>query len=423
MPGTIHGGDTGDIACDHYRRAADDVALMRNLGLTAYRLSIAWGRILPTGRGRANRPGLAFYERLVDALLASNIQPMITLYHWDLPAALDDLGGWLNPDSAAGSRNTPTWSCARSMTGYALGDDQRTLGHRRRRLYARCARAWARSAAEAGRVSHNLLRAHAAAVDAYRASGRHEIGLSVNLEPQMPASADAADLDAADRAGAYFNRQYLDPVFLGISPRRCAPSTATDRPACARRTWRWSGVPWTSSASTITRDPSCARTRARSPLGRRGWHRRRARTPTWAGRSTPPDSPRFCGGCASATGQFPCTSPRTVRHFREPASSDGTPLQDHERVAYLRSHIQAAHAAMVAAGVDLRGYFAWSLLDNFEWNYGYAKRFGLIHVDYRTQRRTIKESGAFYRRFIGGPKGRDDRTEANHGTDVTTEPT
>ena len=399
-PGTIEGGDTGDIACDHYRRAVDDVALMRDLGLNAYRLSIAWGRILPTGRGRVNRPGLAFYERLVDALLASNIQPLITLYHWDLPAALDDLGGWLNPDSAA-------WFADYADVVVRALDD-------RVRVWVTINEPWViadggymrgvlapghRSASEAGRASYHLLRAHAAAVDAYRASGRHEIGLAVNLEPQDPASDDPADRDAAARAGDYINRQFLDTVFLGPSPvslRDVYGEAAAIGPerdlAAIRRPIDFLGVNYY-SRSVVRSEP--------------------AALPTGSARVTQPQSAYTDMGWevypAGLTdilrwvhdryGPVPMYVTENGAAFREPATSDGVRLEDDERTAYLRSHLHAAQAAM-AAGVDLRGYFAWSLLDNFEWNYGYAKRFGIVHVDRETQRRTPKASASFYRDVI-----------------------
>src|SRR5437868_3806729 len=218
-PGCVARGDNGDIACDHYRRFAEDISLMRELGLTAYRFSVSWSRVLPQGRGAVNPQGLDFYDRLVDGLLEAGIEPVPTLYHWDLPAALDDLGGWLNPEIANWfsdyadvlfrglddrvkmwtTLNEP-WVVADG--GYLLG--KLAPGHR--------------SFFEPPIASHHLLRAHARAVEAYRATGRHRIGLVVNLEPKYPASRSPEDLDATRRADAYMNRQYLDPVFLGKYP-------------------------------------------------------------------------------------------------------------------------------------------------------------------------------------------------------------
>jgi beta-glucosidase len=218
-PKMVHEGDTGDVACDHYRRFAGDVALMHTLGMNAYRFSIAWSRVLPRGRGAVNPQGLDFYDRLVDALLEKGIAPMVTLFHWDLPEALDNLGGWLNPDIAR-------WFADYATVMFRKLDDRVTLwstlnepwvvtdggylhgvlapGHRNR--------------FEAPLATHHLLRAHGAGVQAYRAVGQHRIGLVVNIEPKYPASELAVDHEAVARADAYMNRQYLDPVFLGRYP-------------------------------------------------------------------------------------------------------------------------------------------------------------------------------------------------------------
>jgi beta-glucosidase len=395
-PGMVHDGDTGDVACDHYRRAADDVALMRALGLTAYRLSIAWGRILPTGRGRVNPPGLAFYERLVDALLASNIQPVITLYHWDLPAALEDRGGWLNPDSAA-------WFAEYTDVVVRALDD-------RVRMWVTLNEPWVvadggyvrgvlapgqRNLAAAARVAHHLMRAHAAAVDAYRASGRHHIGLVVNLEPQTAASDDPRDRAAAARADAYINRQFLDPVLLGVSPDalRAVYGDAWSDVARAdmdaiRRPGDFLGVNYY-SRSVVRDDPGTLPVRAARVAQPESTHTDMGWEVYPAGLT---DILRWV---RDRYGPVPLYVTENGAAFSDPASVDGTLLEDPQRVAYFRSHLQAARAAL-AAGVDLRGYFAWSLLDNFEWNYGYAKRFGIVHVDRSTQRRTLKASARFY---------------------------
>ncbi len=218
-PGLVQHGHTGDVACDHYRRMKDDVLLMKQLGLNAYRFSIAWGRILPSGRGAVNEGGMDFYERLVDTLLENGIEPVPTLFHWDLPVALDDRGGWLNPDvadwfadyaSAMYRRldgRVKKWTTLNEPWvvtdgGYLHG----ALAPGHKNLY------------EAPIASHHLLRAHGKAVRAYRAEGRHEVGLVVNLAPKHAASDKAEDVAAARRADAYMNRQYLDPVFLGSYP-------------------------------------------------------------------------------------------------------------------------------------------------------------------------------------------------------------
>ena len=219
-PGLTSDGDTGDVACDHYNRYRDDIALMRSLGLQAYRFSISWGRIFPDGTGPINDAGLDFYERLVDALLEAGIQPLPTLYHWDLPAALDDRGGWLNPDIAH-------WFAdyGEAMFGRLDGRVER---------WATLNEPWVvtdggylhgtlapghRNVFEAPIASRNLMLAHGAAVRRYREVGKHEIGLVVNLEPKFPATDSDRDRQAANRSDAYMNRQYLDPAFgLGCPP-------------------------------------------------------------------------------------------------------------------------------------------------------------------------------------------------------------
>ena len=222
-PGVMLDGDTGEVACDHYRRMPQDVALMRELGMQAYRFSVSWSRVLPQGRGPVNAPGLDFYDRLVDTLLENGIEPLLTLYHWDLPAALDDRGGWLNPDIAG-------W-----FADYAEVMVRKLDG--RVKKWVTLNEPWVvtdggylhgplapghKSLFETPIASHNLLRAHGAAVRAYRSTGKHEIGLVVNIEPKYPASESEADAAAVRRADAYMNRQYLDPVFLGRYPDEMA---------------------------------------------------------------------------------------------------------------------------------------------------------------------------------------------------------
>jgi beta-glucosidase len=390
-PGLVANGDTGDVACDHYRRWADDVKLMRDLGLTAYRFSIAWGRVLPDGTGRVNPAGLAFYERLVDALLAANIQPMVTLYHWDLPSALDRRGGWVNPDIAG-------WFAEYADVVFRALDD-------RVRLWVTINEPWVvmdggylhgklapghRSRYEAPRVTHNLLRAHGAAVSAYRASGRHQIGLVVNLEPKYPASDEPRDLAATRRASAYMNRQYLDPVFRGEYPAAMSDIFGDawhglpidNLPTIdflgvnyyTRGVTRYSAREYPLRALTV-RQPNSAYTETGWEVYADGLY----------------DTLRWIAG---RYGSVPLYVTENGAAFYDPPST-GSLVDDTLRVEYLRTHLSAVRRAM-DDGVDVRGYFAWSLLDNFEWAHGYSKRFGLVHVDYATQVRTPKASARFY---------------------------
>jgi beta-glucosidase len=396
-PGRIAGDETGDLACDHYRRMGEDLDLMAGLGLHAYRFSISWGRVLPQGQGPVQTKGLDFYQRLVDGLLQRGIRPMATLYHWDLPAALQDRGGWLNPDSPAWFADyaallfdalqdrVPLWVTLNepwvaTVLGHLTADH--APGHR--------------DLFEAPRVAHHLLLAHAGALGAYRSIGRGEIGIALNLEPQHPLS--PADEDAAKTRDAFINRWFLDPLFLGAYPPELASIFGAAWPEVTEQDLRrirapvdFIGVNYY-SRGLVRRDPTA------QPLG--------------ATRVTPQDAPRtameweiYPAGMAETLlwlkdryGNPPLYITENGAAFDDPQPSDGE-VPDLERVAYLRSHLLAAHGA-IAQGVDLRGYFVWSLLDNFEWALGYSKRFGLVRVDPQGQTRIPKRSARFYSQVI-----------------------
>ncbi len=398
-PGRTHSGDTGDTACDHYRRYEMDIALMQRLGLNAYRFSISWSRVLPEGRGRLNAQGLNFYERLVDGLLRRGIEPFVTLYHWDLPLALDELGGWLNRDIAH-------WFADYAQLLYrALGD--------RVRLWTTLNEPWVAvaegylsglhapghaSLAEAPRATHNFLRAHGLAVQAYRAEGRGQIGLVVNLEPKYPVSAKPEDQEAAARAHAYMNRQYLDPVFFGAHPRRMREIFGAHWPEFADADMRlirqpidFLGVNYY-TRSVVRHDPAIVPTYA-------GSVRQSGSRYTEMGWEVYPQGliDTLLWLC-NRYGTIPLYITENGAAFADPPITDGR-VHDPLRVDYLHRHLRAVREAQ-RQGVDVRGYFAWSLLDNFEWSYGYGKRFGLIHVDFTTQRRIFKDSARFYREVI-----------------------
>jgi beta-glucosidase len=389
-------GDTGDVACDHYRRMEDDVAMMKRLGLTAYRFSIAWGRILPEGRGRVNEAGLGFYERLVDTLLANGIEPMATLFHWDLPAALDDRGGWLNPDVA-------DWFADYAGVMFRRLDD-------RVKLWATLNEPWVvtdggylhgalapghKNRFEAPIASHHLLRSHGKAVQAYRAIGKHQVGLVVNIEPKYPASTTALDLAATRRAEAYMNRQYLDPVFHGRYPEEMAEIFGEAWPEWpqhdfdlirqpidflginyyTRNVVRHEETSWPLKAVAVRQK--------QATYTETGWEvfaQGLTDTLSWI-RKRYGDIPQYVTENGAA--------------FYDPPAASGGRVADPLRIDYYRSHLRAVHAA-IAQGVDVRGYFAWSLLDNLEWSLGYSKRFGLVHVNFETLERTPKDSARFY---------------------------
>jgi beta-glucosidase len=395
-PGNTEGGETGDVACDHYRRYASDVALMKELGLDAYRFSIAWGRVVPEGAGRVNEAGLDFYERLVDALLEHGIEPFITLYHWDLPAALDDRGGWLNRDVAG-------W-----FAEYARAVVAR-LGDRVGR-WATLNEPWVvmdggyvrgglapghRNLFEGARVAHNLLRAHAEAVRALRAESEGEVGLVVNLEPKVPAS-DAADDEAATtRADAYMNRIFLDPVFRGAYPDELAetfgeawPEIPAEDLDLIREPIDFLGINYYTRAvvraAPGTYPDGAERVRQeRHPYTQMDWE-------VYA-----PALTDVLLWVHERYGPVPLYVTENGAAYYDPPQAEHGRLDDPLRVSYFRGHLRAVHAA-VEHGADVRGYFAWSLLDNYEWSHGYSKRFGIVHVDFETQERTPKASARFY---------------------------
>ena len=369
---------------------------MRELGLTAFRFSVSWSRVFPEGRGRVNPRGLDFYERLVDALLEGGVRPCVTLFHWDLPAALEDRGGWLNADIAG-------WFAEYARVLFRALDDRVELwttlnepwvvadgGYLRGKLAP-----GHQSPFEAPIASHNLLRAHAEGVRAYRAEGKHEIGLVVNLEPKYPASRTPEDLAATARANAYMNRQYLDPVFHGRYPEEMAeifgeawPDFPPSEVEAIREKIDFLGVNY--YTRSVTRNDSSAYP-LRSCSVRQ---KRHAYTETnWE--VYPKGLTDTLVGVRERYGNLPLYITENGSAFYDPPATEEVTLQDPLRVDYLEKHLRAARRAL-ELGVNLRGYFVWSLLDNFEWNHGFSKRFGIVHVDYETQRRTWKASAGFY---------------------------
>ena len=399
-PGRTYEGQTGDIACDHFHRFPEDVALMRDMGLNAYRFSISWSRVLPTGRGATNRAGLGFYDRLIDTLLANNLRPVVTLYHWDLPAALDDLGGWVSPDSAA-------WFADYARVAFRAFDD-------RVALWATINEPWVvadggylkgtlapghASLVEAPRVSHNLLCAHGRAVQAYRAEGRHSIGIVLNLEPKHPASSAPEDVAATRRAEAYMNRYYLEPLIQGAYPPELAEIFGEAWPAfpeadlqLIRQPIDFLGVNYYTRGVT-RHDPAAAPVRA-STVRQPGSLYTETEWEVY-----PPGLTETLLWVRERVGELPLYVTENGAAFPDPERAPAGGVQDPLRVEYYRGHLRAVHDAL-RRGVNLRGYFAWSLLDNYEWSHGYSKRFGLVHVDFATQRRTPKSSARFYSEVV-----------------------
>ena len=403
-PGRVRDGDTGDVACDHYRRMPDDVAMMKALGLQAYRFSVAWSRVMPEGTGRVNAAGLGFYDRLVDTLLAAGIQPLLTLHHWDWPAALDDRGGWLNPDSAG-------WFAdyARVMAR-ALGD--------RVTSWATFNEPWVitdggflhgtlapghRSAWEAAIAARHLMVAHGAGVQALRAEGCRQVGLVVNLEPKDAASDSAEDRAACVRAEAYMNRQFLDPALLGRCPEplRAVFGEAWQdwtpaELAQARQPLDWLGINY--YTRSVNQHDASAWPVGASPV------RQPQSTHTETGWEVhAPSLTQTLLWVKQQYGNIPLYITENGAAFYDPPVAPPEGLHDPLRIAYYRDHLGAVADAL-RAGVDVRGYMAWSLMDNLEWAHGYSKRFGLVHVNLTTGQRTPKASAHWYAQTI-----------ANHG--------
>ena len=414
-PGRVVEGHTGDVATDHYHRFREDVALMASLGLKSYRFSIGWPRVQPGGSGPANQEGLDFYRALVDELLAHGIEPWLTLYHWDLPQELEDAGGWPARDTAG------RFADYAALVHGALGD--------RVRYWTTLNEPWCsaflgygsgvhapgrREAASAIQAVHHLLLGHGLATQAIHAANpASEVVITLNLYAVSPASDAPADMDAVRRIDGMANRFFLDPVLLGRYP--------TDILADLREVSDFSHV----------RDGDL-RTIA-APLAMLGvnYYSRHVvagpdpsgETPEyWRGQASWPGSGsvRFVGGGKPRTAMdweidadglvetlrrvhdeypdLPLYVTENGAAFEDEIGADGS-VDDPQRVAYFDEHLRACHRA-IAAGVPLRGYFAWSLLDNYEWAWGYTKRFGLIYVDYPTQRRIPKSSARWYAEVI-----------------------
>ena len=395
-------GESGEIACDHYTRWADDVQLMKQLGLNSYRFSISWSRIFPDGTGKTNSGGLAFYDRLIDRLLAHDITPNATLFHWDLPATLDNRGGWLNPDIA-------DWFAEYARTMFDTFGD-------RVPMWATLNEPWVvtdggymhgalapghRNIFEAALASVNLMRAHGAAVKEYRSGGHSgRIGLVVNLEPKDAASDREEDVAATKRADAYMNRQYLDPVFLNQWPDELTEifgqawptKLANDALPLIGQPIDFLGINYYTRAVTEydpRKWPLFANT-VRQPM----------HTYTETGWEVHPASlTELLLWVKKRYGELPLYITENGAAFYDaPVAHDGR-VEDPLRVRYFHDHLRAVHGA-INAGVDVRGYFAWSLLDNYEWSLGYSKRFGIVHVDYATLERTPKASAHFYSSVI-----------------------
>jgi len=407
-PGIIEDGSNAHVACDHYYRYGEDVALMKYLGVGAYRFSIAWPRIFPAGRGAVNEAGLDFYDRLVDALCDARITPWVTLYHWDLPQALEDSGGWTN------RATVDAFVELADVVSERLGDRvQHWMTHNEPWCVSMLGHAFGAQAPgrtswyDALRVSHHLLLSHGRAVPAIRANaGAARVGLTLNASDCVPASPSDADRIATRQFDGELNRWFLDPIYFGRYPEdvieyhvredrlpdgmdfvRSGDLEEIQTPIdflglnyYSRAVVRHAAVPESENEPRTIPLPDP------SELTDMGWEvhpEGLTRTLLRLHSDYRPASLVVTeNGAAYATGPGP----------------DGS-VQDTRRCEYVRRHLQACLSA-IDAGVPLDGYFLWSLLDNFEWAFGFSKRFGIVWVDFDTQERIIKASGHMYRRII-----------------------
>ncbi|MEU9830993.1 GH1 family beta-glucosidase [Streptosporangium sp. NPDC048047] len=417
-PGLVAGGDTGDVACDHYHRLEEDLDLLAALGVGAYRFSISWPRVQPGGTGPVNRAGVDFYSRLVDGLLARNISPVATLYHWDLPQELEDAGGWPHRDTAS------RFADYARLAGEALGDRVRTwitlnepwcsayLG------YASGVHAPARAEPAAALAAvHHLNLGHGLAVQALRSTAAKDAQMSVTLNLHHVRGVSERDADAVRRADALANRAFLGPMLEGAYPRDLIADTAsvTDwsfvrdgDEATARQPLDVLGVNYYNP--TLVR-----RWDGDGPRETADGHQDGAASPWIACEDVEfvkqPGPYTEMGWNIDETGltelllrlhrdypDMPTMITENGAAFPDPVAADGR-VHDADRIDYLHRHLAAVSEA-IAGGADVRGYFVWSLMDNFEWAHGYAKRFGIVRVDRETMERTWKDSAHWYRDVV-----------------------
>ncbi|WP_330235042.1 GH1 family beta-glucosidase [Streptomyces sp. NBC_00566] len=398
-PGKIDGDDNGDTACDHYHRWREDIGLMRRLGLDSYRLSIAWPRVMPGGDGPVNAKGLAFYDQLTDALLEAGITPSVTLYHWDLPQVLQDRGGWPERETAE------HFAAYASAVAERLGDRvthwttlneplcSAWIGH----LEGKMAPGWTDLTA-AVRASYHLLLGHGLATQAIRAAApTAEVGIVNNLSTVHPATDTPEDAAAAHRQDGHVNRWWLDPVHGRGFPADMVEVYGVELPEkpgdleTIATPLDWLGLNYYMPAH-VADDPKGPAPYTRS-VRREGVPR--------TGMDWEIDASGIETLLLRLTEEYGARKLYVTENgssFPDLVGPDGT-VDDPERQDYLETHL-AACASAARKGAPLAGYFAWSLLDNFEWAYGYAKRFGLFHVDYATQARTMKASGRRYAEII-----------------------
>ena len=400
-PGKVRGGDTGEIACDFYHRYRDDVKLLHELGVDAFRFSVAWPRVFPSGRGVVNEAGLDFYDRLVDTLLEHGIEPFATLFHWDTPQALEDGGGWTERATA------DAYVEYAETVARRLGDRVRYFTtHNEPWVHAWIGHSWGEHApgrtseADAVAAAHHLLLAHGWAVEAIRrAAPGAQVGITLNLHHAYPESPTPEDEAAAWQVDGEGNRWFLDPIFRGSYPADLLERNALVEPLVRDGDLEAIAAPLdflgvnnyfrfivgaAPAGPRLVRNPEAQHTEMGWEVYPDGLHRLLVRV-----------AEDYAPSAIYVT--------ENGAAFGDVRVHDGS-VHDPERTAYLETYI-AAMSRAVEDGAPVKGYFVWSFLDNFEWAHGYSKRFGLVYVDYPTQERVPKDSFYWYGRLIAGRRG------------------
>ncbi len=403
QPGNIKNNDTGDVACDHYHRYREDIEIMKEIGLESYRFSISWSRIFPEGKGKLNQKGLDFYKRLIHELLNAGISPAVTLYHWDLPQALQDKGGWENRDTAKYFNQyaetmfrelgdvIPSWIThnepfVASFVAYLFGEH--APGYR--------------NFQKALQVAHNILFSHGLAVKSFRESGlKGDIGITLDLTPAFPHSEQGPDQKAAELFDTFRNRWFLEPVFKGKYPEEL----------CEIYQQKLGGFKTEQGDMDVI-------SRAIDFLGINYYFRTVVKydeNEPLKFKETKPEGKNFTDMAWEVypaglyeilkrvkedyTGDKPLYITENGAAYPDKISNDGK-IHDQKRIDYLRKHFRYAHHA-IGGGIPLKGYYVWSFLDNFEWSSGYSKRFGLVYIDYDNhQERLLKDSARWYSQII-----------------------
>jgi beta-glucosidase len=401
-PGKVRNGDSGAVACDFYHRYHDDIALMRELGIDAFRFSIAWPRVLPEGRGRVNQAGLDFYDRLVDELLGNGIAPFVTLFHWDTPQAIEDAGGW--PARATVDAFSEYVEAVSGRLGDRVGH---WITHNEPWVVAWVGHGWGHHApgresdADALATAHHLLLSHGRAVEILRRnSPDSQVGITLNLDNPYAASSSPEDIAATRWVDGLHNRWFLDPLFRGSYPEDMAEAWAEIMPEVHDGDLEAISAPIDFLGVNNYTSPLVA---ADDLGGRSQIVRRNNIDRTDMGWEVVPDGLQDL--LLRLHREYEPSAIYVTENgaaYADVRGHDGS-VRDPERQSYLEKYLAGA-ARATSQGVPLRGYFAWSLLDNFEWAWGYWKRFGLIYIDYATLERVPKGSFYWYRDFIAAQR-------------------